>query len=387
MDTSKNVRLKWAAAAIAVAFAASCGGSSDSEKNVGTNGSGGSAAGSGGSGAAGSGGSTQTGSGGSTPTGSGGSGPAGTGGSGAAGSAGTGGNPGGSGGAGGGAAGAAGSDAGPVTADGMPGGCPSYASFTLAVHIAMDVTWPASTASNGGTGRILLWNLAKLNASGTTLTGQTQPCGNVLPPVTLNAVGTIAAGGSMVLVEVPNTVWDAPSIPRFESNGTLAGWNVGSAISITPTVVLVGLTMPDPMAAWPAMGSSVTAVDADGDGKLGFLAVPRNGTGFVKPPTALGLAGSAPSADQVYLASRTGIGLTGNTTTCDEQAGTIAVTFFDSHVVGCRIAPGQDCTAAQASFIDGSSPIYTATGGTFRSKKVADNATCADVRAAIPATM
>jgi hypothetical protein len=235
-----------------------------------------------------------------------------------------------------------------------------------------------------GTGKIHLWNRAKFNAAGTALTGDTWSCGSVLPEFALNFAGQVVTGGSKVSVEVPNSVWDQPTIPKFPNMGVISAWNPGSTITIMPTIALVGLTMADPMAAWPASYTGVMQVDADGDTSPGFTAVPKQGNGYVAPPTGLGVFGSAPSADKIYLATRTVVALNGKLDTCTAQSGTTKVTFFDSHVVGCHVTGGAMCTPAQVDFIDQSRTNYTITGGTFTSKQVPDAATCADVRAALP---
>jgi prepilin-type processing-associated H-X9-DG protein len=269
-----------------------------------------------------------------------------------------------------------------VPADGNA--CPALATFTLVIHVIMNVTWQPGTATNAGSGEVHLWNLSKLDANGTVLTGDTRPCGNVVPPIALNALGSLASGGNSVLIEVPTTVWDAPSIPRLRNTGSLAGWQVGDAISIDPGILLVGLTMPDPTAAWPAAIADITTVDADGDGSPGILAIPRSDGGYVRPPTAIGLGGSVPSADRLYLVTRSSIGMTGTTSSCESHSGTANIGFFDTHVVGCHVAGGQECTMDQASFIDQSRTIYQITSATFQTKRVADTATCAEVRAALP---
>ena len=45
---------------------------------------------------------------------------------------------------------------------------------------------------------------------------------------------------------------------------------------------------------------------------------------------------------------------------------------------------GAACTAAQTDFVDQSRTDYKVMSGTFTSKQLADSATCADVRAALP---
>jgi hypothetical protein len=270
--------------------------------------------------------------------------------------------------------------------DGPPSSaCPPLGTLTLSVHIVMDATWPAGTATSAGSGKIHLWNLTRLDVSGGTLSGdQTRSCGTILPDFSLNGAGQLVTGGSKVMVEIPDSVWEAPTIPRLHSRGTLAGWDPGSAFTIDGTVALIGLTMPDPMAPWPGSYSGVMAVDADGDGKPGFTAVPRAGMGYVQPPTGLGIFGSAPSADRLYLSSRTIVSLEGKLTGCNDVAGTAKISFFDSHVVGCHVRNGGECTPSQTDFVDQSRTLYKITGATFTAKKIADNASCADARAALP---
>lgn len=267
---------------------------------------------------------------------------------------------------------------------GASGECSARTAFTLAVHITLDVTWPATSATSAGTGKVHIWNRSKFTANGTALAGETSSCGTVLPEFGLNFAGQLVTGGSKVSVEVPHSVWDAPSIPKFPNSGNISGWTPGSMIKIMPTIALVGLTMPDSMAAWPMSYTGIMPVDADGDGAVGFTAVPKQGNGYVAPPTGLGLFGSAPSADKVYLASRTVVGLNGKLDSCTTQSGTAEVTFFDSHVVGCHVKGAAECTAAQTDFVDQSRTNYKVQSGTFLSKQIADGSSCADVRAALP---
>jgi hypothetical protein len=270
--------------------------------------------------------------------------------------------------------------------DGGTTDCPALTAFTLAVHIVLDATWDANTATQAGSGKIHLWNRAKFTAAGTTLTGDTWSCGTVLPDFSLTTLGALAAAGmtsGKVSIDVPDSVWDAPTIPKFPNSGMLSGWDPGSSLKIDQTVALVGLTMADPLAAWPTSYTGIMAVDADGDGKPGFTAVPKDGNGFVAPPTSISF-GLAPAADRVYLASRTVVGLAGKTDSCTQQSGTATITSFDSHVVGCHVKNGADCTAAQTDFVDTSRTDYKVSTGTFTSVQVKDDATCADVRAALP---
>jgi hypothetical protein len=255
--------------------------------------------------------------------------------------------------------------------------CPTHADFTLAIHVVIDVTWPDTLGADGGSGKVHAWNLAHLTADGTSISGMTQPCGSDLPELTL----TPLVGGGKFDIEVPDTVWDAPSAPRAASVGTLSGWEMGSSLSTDVSNLLVGLTMPDASGPWPASHAEILVLDADDDGKPGFTAVPKNGAGYVRPPVAAAIAGAGEKADALYMVSRTALAMSGTLSSCTEQSGAVTVTFFDNHIVGCHVAGADECSSEQVDFLDTNRNKLTATGGTFTSKLVPDTATCADARA------
>jgi hypothetical protein len=275
---------------------------------------------------------------------------------------------------------------GAATDDGGNGSCPPQTSFTLAVHEILDVTWPATTAAAAGSGKVHIWNRTKLAATGMDLSGTTEACGSVLPEFKLSLGGQIVTGktNGKVLPQFPDAVWDATSMPKFASHGTISGWEAGSTINFDATLGLVGLTMADPKGAWPDSYKDVTAADHDGDGEPAITAIPKNDGDYTQPPSALGIFGSAPTVDKLYIASRTVIALTGTFASCTEQSGMAQVESFDSHVVGCHVNGGNDCVADQIDFVDTGRTKYQVTGATFASKKVADDASCAEIRAALP---
>ena len=283
--------------------------------------------------------------------------------------------------AGGGVAGAGGSSP-PPDGGATPAGC---GAGVFAVHVVMDVTWPSTTAASMGTGKIHLWNRTALDASGTALTGMLQGCGTVLPETALSTLGRIATGGMKILIEVPDAVWEAPTMPRFAVKGMASATTPAAMVNLE-WASLVGINLPDPKMAWPDSYTGLTAAaqDADGDGKPGYVAAPRNGGGFVLPPTSVGIGGLAPSAEKVFLVSRHLISLAGTRTSCDEMSGPATVSAFDSHVMGCALKGGADCSAAQTDFVDQNRMKYVVTAATFRAKKITADATCADVRRALP---
>jgi len=291
---------------------------------------------------------------------------------------------GGSGGSGG-SAGTGGAGTGAPTPDGgVTAACAGDGAFTVGQHIVMDVTWPASNASTPGTGKIHLWNRSKLTATGGDLGGSTQGCGTLLPPTMLNSLGSLAAGGSKILIEVPDPVWDAPSMPKYATRGTQTGAAIGSSVTLSWTA-LIGVNLSDPLAAWPDSSRGLVGVDADGDGALGYTAAPRTGDGYVLPPTGIGLGGSAPAAEKVYLVSRHIVEVTSMRASCEQLTGTANVKAFDSHVLGCQVRGGAECTPAQTDFLDQNRMKYQVKSATFEARKMPDDATCADVRKAFPA--
>jgi hypothetical protein len=266
--------------------------------------------------------------------------------------------------------------AGATGAGGTAGGCPALASFSQAEHIIMNVTWPNTLGTSGGTGQVHVWAKTTFAASGNNLMATSQACGSVLPPTGLNAI----AGGGSVLIQIPDATWDLPAMPRFQFSATQTGWNAGSTITYTSTAP-IGLTLADPTnGAWP--GTITTAVDADGDMKPGYTAVPATTAGHVLPPTSLNTASNR--ADRVYLATRNVFMVTATRDACDHAAGPITVAHFDSHVIGCHVSGGNDCTTAQANFVDQNRTIYQAGTSTIEIKVVPAAATCTDVRAALP---
>ncbi|HYJ07913.1 MAG TPA: hypothetical protein VEX18_02865 [Polyangiaceae bacterium] len=257
--------------------------------------------------------------------------------------------------------------------------CESRAKITLGVHIVMNVTWPDTLATTKGTGQVHIWNRSNYDVEGSALSGETSPCGSILPPLQLSAI----AGGDKALIEIPDATWDLASMPKIPASASLEAWSSGSKFTSTSSSALVGLTMDDPTSAWPGKGSMVMTVDHDEDTKPGILGVPKSDGGFARPPTSL-LGGAGAVADQVYLVTRTAMALDGAMTSCTEQAGTVDVAFFDNHVVGCHVYNGDECDATQADFIDTNRTIFEVVDASYTAKFMDDAATCADVRAALP---
>ena len=78
------------------------------------------------------------------------------------------------------------------------------------------------------------------------------------------------------------------------------------------------------------------------------------------------------------------LGLEGTFSSCTDLSGAAKITLFDSHVVGCHVGNGGECSANQADFVDQNRTIYKIGTATFTARQVPETASCADVRAALP---
>lgn len=259
-----------------------------------------------------------------------------------------------------------------------PGSCPIVTNPTMAVHTIIDVTWPATLGTSGGSGKFHIWTINKFSLDGNMIKGKTIPCGSTVPPLTLTSI----VGGGKVLVDIPMSFWDLKPPLEFVMSGKLSGWALGGTITLTGDPALVGLTMTDPNSSWPASYTSITPVDVDKDGKSGLSAIPMNGSGYANPPLSI-FGALGPRADRVDVVNRSVIDISGTFTSCTEHSGQAIAKNLDNHIVGCHVAGGNECSPSQVKFLDDNRTVYVIKSGTYVSKVVPDNVTCADVRAAL----
>jgi len=274
------------------------------------------------------------------------------------------------------------------------------------------VTWAGTLATNGGTGQIYIWTLAHYTYNGSAVTGTSRTCGNLVPPLVLNATGKMAenlptTASVSILDLTPTTlVWDNDT-RTAPTSGTLGGWNVGSSLTLTPTTSLAGIaatsTFADPSAAWPTsstsfMTSDLVNDDMDPNGNLGITAYPldNNAMGYYLPATALQSTNPA-HADKLFTVSRNELSLYGTSVSCTEITGSVAVQEYDLHVIGCHdvgTPATATCTADEWQFLDGNVTVYAGAGGkgtpitgTFDAKQLSADGgepTCDEVVATFP---
>jgi hypothetical protein len=280
---------------------------------------------------------------------------------------------------------------------------------TWGSRITIDVSWTPQGLTGiilaPGTGQIRQWvkgNRVQGGAARTALSDTSVVCGIELP----DFKETTIAGGETYGVSFPDKLFDERYLPIFTVNGALNGaspLSPGATYSTTTTAALLGVMMANPTTdPWPA--TILTEVDMDQDGQPGVTAAAAQGPGYSEIPTEIPGAFQQPArATALYLAIRQVTVVTATVTDCSHMVGTVEIPqiqtspgnskyAIDSHVLGCALADGGNCTTStpsqpgsQASFVDNSQPIFTPSGMTeFRSIRLAANASCADVRSALP---
>ena len=241
------------------------------------------------------------------------------------------------------------------------------------------MSWEQSLGVEGGSGQLIVWTKSRLSFAGNEVTGEVSPCGSIVPPIQAKQ----ALGGMKIQPVIPDALWDSGLVPTTTAHGTVSGSGPGATIRMDPTGAILGVELDDPIGdPWPESWSGLETVDADGSGQPGVTAYPAEGDGFAPPP--LDVFPDGPKAEALYLATRPVIELQGTRESCTSASGSAIVHAFDNHVVGCKVAGGGQCNPSQIDFVDNNRTKYVIQGASYQMVQVADDATCAEVRAALP---
>jgi hypothetical protein len=276
-------------------------------------------------------------------------------------------------------------------------------SGTWGVKITIAVNWiPQGITSvfiAPGNGSIEQWVKSTRVQTGNTTAETAVVCGIKLPDFS----GTNFVGGETYGVRFPDTLFDAVAsdggwrsrLQPFTMTGTLSDSTPNATYTSTASAALIGLTLPNPTTApWPA--TITTAVDSDQDGNPGVTIAmatgPTNDGGvYSNVPVDL----SATRANELYVAIRQVTSLSGAASDCDHMSGTASIPkipatptgkyAIDSHIIGCGLVAGGNCSPGQAGFADGTEPVFSPTGtSVFASARVPSTATCANIRQLLP---
>jgi hypothetical protein len=242
-----------------------------------------------------------------------------------------------------------------------------------------------------GTGTIRQWIMGVRTQRGMSLVDQTVVCGIALPDFR----GTQIVAGQTYGVLFPQALFDDMDLPSFEVDATVTSSAPGATYQSSAAAALLGLWMAHPTTdAWPA--TVTTATDPDHDGTPGVTVnaaqgpvPPGDGGSYSYFPVGI----PAPFqpvvvSDKLHLAIRQVTVVTGKVADCDHISGTVSIPqiagqyAINSHVIGCELLDGGECTDTQASFVDNTQPVFSPSGATtFESRRLAPGATCATVRA------
>ena len=274
---------------------------------------------------------------------------------------------------------------------------------TWGVKITIAVNWiPQGITSvfiAPGNGSIEQWVKTTRVQTGNTTAETEVVCGIKLPDFS----GTNFVGGETYGVRFPDTLFDAVTpdggwrsrLQPFTTTGTLSDSTPNATYTTAATAALIGLTLPNATTAtWPA--AITTAIDSDQDGNPGVTIAMATGAthgGGVYSNVPVDL--SATRANELYVAIRQVTSLSGAASDCDHMSGTASIPkipatptgkyAIDSHIIGCGLVAGGNCSPAQAGFADGTQPVFSPTGtSVFSSVRVPGTATCASIRQLLP---
>ncbi len=291
-----------------------------------------------------------------------------------------------------------GSSSGAVDSGDAASGC--NLSGAWAVKITVHVTWPGTTllaasptvAAQQPTAE--LWALIQGTENGLSVPGTVQPCGLDLPDF----------GGTLLPetygVTFANAMWDL----QPTTTGTITVSNTSATATYTSTLnsTLIGIgTTPTawppndagPGTMWPPLATAqADQIDGDNDGKNGVTATPKTGTPtggilpYADPPVTSNIF-ALQRSDSLYMALRSVLTLNGALTSCTAASGDATVSAMDNHIIGCHVAgdaAANFCDSTETTFLDTNSPHLTPHAATFTAVKMANAATCTNVRAAVP---
>jgi hypothetical protein len=251
---------------------------------------------------------------------------------------------------------------------------------TFALKMSVQGTWPDDQYIASGSGTFQFWMKLQGTHSGTAVAGTLLECGRFVPDFDARTVNETFGftHGTSLFDQVP------PYLPTTAVNFALANSSPGASMTLPRCAMQMGARMSDPVnGAWPNAASGLTSVDDDLDGESGVTVAYRGDSGYDYPRTG-GTLG-AERADNPYIASRVSFSLNGTLNSCTQATGSASFTHIDTRIFGCSLAnSNQECDSGEANFLDQNCLNYTLGSATFTLVKVADGASCAQIRAALP---
>lgn len=289
------------------------------------------------------------------------------------------------------------------TGTALTGACRTNANGVYALKTELDVWWPSvgdPPVMDAGRGKITIWlkgDLSDVCEDGKGGKGIMHACGADVPPF----VSDLTCDAYKL--EFPDSLWDSPMMPTFETTGSTNGFTPGSVLDIAKATGLVGIMLNDTEGPWPTAAQTATVAckdaagatkmgqdcfpDHDGDGKPGVTVSMRTSGMYMDkgcggfnsafmfrgaPPSvadgalAGGGAGGGRRASKFFIGLRNTLGGGGPIgDDCASGNGDAIGERIESRVWDCELDPastdGGDtaCTSEEAVFVDTNSPVYT----------------------------
>jgi hypothetical protein len=268
---------------------------------------------------------------------------------------------------------------------------------SFGVDVQFDVSWNGTTLAGivpllkPGTGKMQM--LARIDLRGGALRSRAlvTACGTQLPDFT---AGNWLVGNENYAGFIPHEAWDSPSMPRWD-----LGWDVGCdqpgcSIETELLDAVIGARS-GARDVWPGRKgplSAVVPVDHDEDGEPAVTMSSRDsdernpdGVPYRLIPVTWTLLTRSPRA---FIPFRVTGEFHGKLDTCDAFSGVVSNGSVEARCVGCVARnEGQprerECSDQEVVFLDENLPDWSVSGGTWRARRVPDDASCSAVRAAM----
>jgi len=274
-----------------------------------------------------------------------------------------------------------------ATTEVKTGMCKENANGVFAIKTVVDVWWQDDITPplvDSGRGPITIYlrgEISDVCEDGSGGIGTIKGCGTELPAFRSDV------NCEAFQIEIPNEVWDQPTMPTFLTTGMTSGFNPGDVLTLAVASGLVGVELTADDATWPtsaetgtfSCGGGKTGAmcfpDDDGDGKPGItIRMGKIGMTFGTDTCTLGdpytfrgapldalsaLDPNSVRAEILQIGLRTRLGGSGMIgSDCASGAGDATVTNLDSRVLDCTRTDDQACESAQATFVDEQAPTY-----------------------------
>jgi EGF domain len=314
------------------------------------------------------------------------------------------------------------------------GTCACNLGGTFVLRSRFELAWANIDGVEDGVDFSNDWAIARqtYDASG-ALQIELSPCGSTTPDLCgtgyLGLVQPEAYGQYM-----PQHVWTTPSMPRSRFTVDVPNAIPGAPFQTDQIVALLGISLDDPAGPWPASRADIAGGDGfDGSATNGarWIDVDDDGldglTGYSVEPRGVPIDGAAPdplvaypatssvcprsggaALDYAYLPAQEGFNIRrvkrlysatrvvnayqGQLQSCDRVSGDLVSSdgrppAIETRFAGCIRENGggeTPCDSAVVNFMETSTAGQEIRSAKFVLQRIADDATCADARAAVP---